>query len=155
MTQAYNLSQLANKVSSTGLLDASSGLANAVPVANGGTGASSIDAAKIALQIITALTGSEILPVGTTAQRDASPASGYIRFNTDTVQFEGYNGSQWTAVGGGATGGGADQVFVLNDQTVTVDYTIPTGKNASSAGPITIDTGITVTVPTDSTWVIV
>ncbi len=61
----------------------------------------------------------------------------------------------WSAIGGGATGGGANQVFVLNDQIVTVDYTIPTGKNASSAGPITVDTGITVTIPTDSTWVIV
>jgi hypothetical protein len=61
----------------------------------------------------------------------------------------------WGAVGGGATGGGANQIFVLNDQIVTNDYTIPTGKNASSAGPITVDTGVTVTIPTDSTWVIV
>lgn len=61
----------------------------------------------------------------------------------------------WGAVGGGATGGGNNQVFVLNDQSVTVDYTIPTGKNASSAGPITVDGGITVTVPDNSTWVIV
>jgi hypothetical protein len=61
----------------------------------------------------------------------------------------------WGAIGGGATGGGANQIFVLNDQIVTNDYTIPTGKNASSAGPITVDTGVTVTIPTDSTWVIV
>jgi hypothetical protein len=61
----------------------------------------------------------------------------------------------WSSIGGGATGGGSNQVFVLNDQVVTVDYTIPVGKNASSAGPITISTGVTVTVPTDSTWVIV
>jgi hypothetical protein len=155
MTQAYNLSQLANRVNSSGLLDASSGLTNAVPVANGGTGASTVAAAKIALQIITALTGSEILPVGTTAQRDASPASGYIRFNTDTLQFEGYNGSQWTAVGGGATGGGADQIFVLNGQNITTNYTIPSGSNASTAGTVTINTGVVVTVSTGSRWVIV
>jgi hypothetical protein len=61
----------------------------------------------------------------------------------------------WGAIGGGATGGGGNQIFVLNDQIVTVDYIIPTGKNASSAGPITIDTSITVTIPTDSTWVII
>jgi len=61
----------------------------------------------------------------------------------------------WGQIGGGATGNGGNQVFVLNDQTVTASYTIPTGKNASSAGPITIDTGVTVTVPTNSTWVIV
>jgi hypothetical protein len=155
MTQAYNLSQLANRVNSSGLLDASSGLTNAVPVANGGTGASTVAAAKIALQIITALTGSEILPVGTTAQRDASPASGYIRFNTDTLQFEGYNGTQWTAVGGGATGGGSDQIFVLNGQSITTNYTIPSGSNASTAGTVTINTGVVVTVSTGSRWVIV
>lgn len=155
MTQAYNLSQLANKVTTSGLLDASSGLVNSVPLTNGGTGASTAAAAKIALQIITALTGSDILPVGNTAQRDVSPAAGYIRFNTDIGQFEGYNGSSWSSVGGGATGGGSDQVFFQNGQVVTMDYTITTGTNAMSAGPITINTGITVTVPTDSTWVIV
>jgi len=42
-----------------------------------------------------------------------------------------------------------------NAQTITSNYTMATGKNGMSAGPITIDTGVTVTVPTDSTWVIV
>jgi hypothetical protein len=68
------------------------------------------------------------------------------------------NGTAWRTVGlsgGGASGGGANQVFYENDQTVTVDYTITSGKNAMSAGPVTIDTGITVTVPSGSTWVIV
>jgi hypothetical protein len=99
-------------------------------------------------------TGAVKAPVGTTAERP-TPATGMIRYNSSNGQFEGYYASTWGQIGGGATGGGGNQVFVLNDQTVTVDYTIPTGKNASSAGPITIDTGITVTVPTDSTWVIV
>jgi hypothetical protein len=66
-----------------------------------------------------------------------------------------YTTGIWTQIGGGATGTGGNQVFVLNDQTVTANYTVPTGKNASSAGPITINTGVTVTVSTDSTWVIV
>lgn len=61
----------------------------------------------------------------------------------------------WGAISAGATGGLGNQVFYENDQTVTVDYTITTNKNAMSAGPITIATGVTVTVPTDSTWVIV
>lgn len=60
----------------------------------------------------------------------------------------------WGAVGGGATGGGNDQIFVENGQTVTVSYTIPTGKNASTVGPITVNSGITVTVPSGSRWVI-
>lgn len=62
----------------------------------------------------------------------------------------------WGAISGnGATGGLGNPVFYENDQTVTADYTITSNKNAMSAGPITIATGITVTVPTDSTWVIV
>ena len=155
MTQAYNLSQLANNVNSSGQLDASIGLNNSVPVANGGTGSSTAASAKVALEIITGTTGSEILPAGTIAQRDGSPQAGYIRFNTDYTQFEGYNGTSWGAIGAGAKGGGSNAVFFENDQTVTVSYTITTGKNAMSAGPITIDNGVEVTVPDNSTWVIV
>jgi Flp pilus assembly protein TadG len=155
MTQAFNLSQLANRLDSTGHLDASTGLINGVPFANGGTGGTSASTALISLGSITSLTGSQILPAGTASQRDSSPNAGYIRFNTDIFEFEGYNGTNWTSVGGGATGGGSDQVFFQNGQVVTTSYTITTGTNAMSAGPITINTGVTVTVPTDSTWVIV
>lgn len=95
------------------------------------------------------------IPVGTTAQRPAAPNSGQIRFNTDIVQYEGYNGTAWSSIGGGATGGGADRVFQENDQTVTTNYTMTTNRNAVSAGPVTINSGITVTVPSGSSWVIV
>jgi hypothetical protein len=54
-----------------------------------------------------------------------------------------------------ARGGGTNGVFYENDITVTDDYTITTGKNAISAGPITIDDGVTVTVPDGSTWSVV
>ena len=57
--------------------------------------------------------------------------------------------------GGGATGGGVDQVFFENDQEVTTNYTITTSKNAGSFGPITIGASVTVTVPVDSVWTIV
>ena len=56
---------------------------------------------------------------------------------------------------GGATGGGSDQVFIENDQTVTTNYTISTNKNAVSAGTVTINSGISVTVPTGARWVVV
>lgn len=56
---------------------------------------------------------------------------------------------------GGATGGGTDQVFFNNDVTITTSYTIPTGKNSGTFGPVTIDSGVTVTVPDDSVWSIV
>lgn len=51
MTQAYNLSQLANNLNSSGQLDATDGLVNAVPVANGGTGASTAAAARTNLSV--------------------------------------------------------------------------------------------------------
>ena len=51
MTQAYNLSQLANNLDSSGRLDATDGLVNAVPVANGGTGASTASAARTNLGV--------------------------------------------------------------------------------------------------------
>jgi len=103
------------------------------------------------------LTGTGVLdlPVGTTAQRPGSPTSGMIRFNTDLTQFEGYNGTAWSSVGGGATGGGADTVFLENSNTVTTSYTLTTNKNAVSAGPVTINAGATVTVPSGASWVIV
>ena len=80
---------------------------------------------------------------------------GYVRYNTSNSQFEGYNGLAWGQLGGGATGGGGDTVFVENSNAVTVDYTITTNKNAMSAGDVTINTGVTVTLPTGSRWVIV
>ena len=103
----------------------------------------------------TAATGSGALPSGTTAQRDGSPSAGYIRFNSDLTSFEGYNGSAWGSIGGGASGGGSDGVFYENDQTVTANYTISSNKNAMSTGPITIDSGVTVTIPTGSRWVVI
>ena len=57
--------------------------------------------------------------------------------------------------GGGATGGGANQVFFENDQMVTNNYTIPGNKNAGTFGPITIDSGITVTVSSGAVWTVV
>jgi len=141
-------------------------------------------------------TGAAILPSGTDAQRP-TPAAGYLRFNTDSDEFEGYNGTAWASVGGSAitndtttstdvyplfanaTSGTAANVYtsnakylykpstgelkaqelvatngiVVNSQTVSADYTIPSGSNAMSVGA-TIASGVTVTVSPGSTWVI-
>lgn len=53
MTQAFNLSQLANNLNSAGQLDATDGLVNAVPITNGGTGASTAEAARTNLNVPT------------------------------------------------------------------------------------------------------
>jgi hypothetical protein len=103
----------------------------------------------------TSATGSAEIPTGTEAQRDSVPSAGYFRFNTNTGQFEGYNGTAWGSVGGGATGGGGDQIFIQNGQTVTTNYTIPADQNALTTGPIDINAGVTVTVSTGARWVII
>jgi hypothetical protein len=107
--------------------------------------------------VVVNTSGALTLPEGTTAERPAIPASGDIRFNTTLTQFEGYNGTAWGALGGGggAVGSGTNAVFYENDTTVTGSYTITTGKNAMTAGPITVLSGVTVTVPSGSSWTVV
>ena len=99
-------------------------------------------------------TGYVLIAKGTTAQRPVSPVAGEIRYNTDTNQFEGYANGDWGQLGGGATGGGGDTVFVENSRIVTANYTIPATKSAESVGEITINSGVTVTVSSTSRWVI-
>ena len=65
-----------------------------------------------------------------------------------------YKVGYWGQIGGGATGNGGDQIFVENSQTVTASYSIPVGRSASSVGPITINSGVSVTVPSGSRWVV-
>lgn len=118
-------------------------------------GSANVSWSLVDMGVITSSTGSLIPPVGNSAQRDASPATGYFRFNTSLNKFEGYNGSAWGAIGGGATGGGADEVFIENNQVVTQNYTVPTGRNAMSTGPVTINNGVIVTVSTGSVWALI
>ena len=64
-----------------------------------------------------------------------------------------------SGTGGGATGGGSDKIFTENGQNVTTNYTIGdtfgAACNAMAAGPITIDSGVTVTVNAGETLTIV
>lgn len=134
------------RIKSSVILDESIGSAD---ITDGGV--ASVD---LASNLVLSGTDSITLPKGTTAQRGTA-ADGKFRFNTTLNQFEGYSNSAWGAVGGGATGGGSDQVFIENDQTVTTNYTISTNKNAVSAGTLTVNSGVTVTVPSGARWVVV
>jgi hypothetical protein len=96
-------------------------------------------------------TGSLKVPVGNTAQQPATPASGMLRFNTTSGQFEGYNGSVWGGIGGAQAGG----AIITNTKQASSSYTITTLQNGFSVGPITIASGVTITVATDSRWVII
>jgi len=94
-------------------------------------------------------TGSIRLPNGTTGQRP-TPAAGMIRYNVTTGEFEGYT-TAWGNIGGGASAGGA---IYENKNTITTSYTLTTNYNGMSVGPLTIDSGATVTVPSGQRWVI-
>jgi hypothetical protein len=77
-----------------------------------------------------------------------------VNGNVSTVVSDGTN-CYLPANASVPTGGGVNQAFYLNDITITANYTIPTGKNAGTFGPVTINSGVSVTVPSGSTWTVV
>jgi hypothetical protein len=72
----------------------------------------------------------------------------------NAVSVGSYVSGSWGQIGG-VTGLVAGGVVYENGQTINANYTMTAGNNGMSSGPITIATGITVTIPTDSNWVIV
>ena len=91
------------------------------------------------------------LPAASAANLTSIPAANI------TGTLPAIDGSNLTGLQAGATGGnsGANAVFWENDNTVTHSYTITANKNAGTFGPITINSGVTVTVPNNSTWSII
>jgi len=98
-------------------------------------------------------TGSIKVPVGTTAQRNGTPEIGMIRFNSTLNDYEGYNGTEWVIIGSGA-GAVAGGVIYENETAIDTSYTISTGKNGFSVGPITVNSGVSITIPSGQRWVI-
>lgn len=81
---------------------------------------------------------------------------GELAVNTaDRILYTKHSDGTVVEIGGGATGGFNNKVFYENETNVTASYEITTGFNAMSAGPITIDSGVTVTVTSGSVWTIV
>lgn len=100
-------------------------------------------------------TGSAILPAGSTAQRDGSPVNGYLRYNSDDNQIEGYISGAWGQIGGGAgyfkgengtVGSSAGDIFRINEAELNTDVTIDAAENASATGPLGVASGVTLTV---------
>ena len=135
---------------------ANNGYVTVGPVATTNFGLAPLTGATFTGDVIHNYTTALQIPVGTTAQRPGSPSTGDFRFNSTTTSAEIYNGSEFTAVGGGAgaTGGGTDEVFFESDTNVTTNYTITSGKNAHTVSPI-VNAGVTVTVPSGSLLVII
>ena len=123
MTQAYNLSQLANNLNSTGQLDATDGLVNAVPIANGGTNASSAAGARTNLDVAQAVYA---VPAGGIIMWSGSVAS----IPTGWFLCNGANGTpnlldRFVIAAGStyavaATGGNANAIVVSHTHTATV-----------------------------------
>lgn len=92
-----------------------------------------------------------------TASTRPSPATAnQVILQTDTASLFARINGDWVEVSGeGAQGGGSDKVFWENDQTVTTSYTITSGKNSGTFGPVTIASGVTVTIPSGSVWTVV
>ncbi len=96
-------------------------------------------------------TGSLKVPTGTTGERSASAANGMFRYNTSLAEFEGYAAGAWGSIGGGASANGA---IYENSDTISTNYTISTGTNGMSVGPMVIAGGVTVTIPSGQRWVV-
>ena len=95
---------------------------------------------------------------GATGLVGATGPSGGATGATGASGTNGTNGATGAtgATGIGAIGGsGTNEVFFLNDQAVTASYSIPSTKNAMTAGPITVNAGVTVTIPSGSVWTVV
>ena len=84
----------------------------------------------------------------------ATPTTGQVLKSSSTATT-----LEWGDAGAGAVGGGTDKIFHENGQTVTTNYTVGdtfgAAANAMSAGPITINNGVTVTINNGETWTIV
>jgi len=150
-----------------------------------------------AVSVSISATDAILIPNGTTGQRPTG-AAGYLRFNSTTTQFEGYNGTSWASVGGAAisndtttasfeyplyasaTSGTALTIYtsdakylykpstgelqaseiaasnglLLNSTTVSASYTIASGYNAFSVGPVTVASGQSVTVSSGQRWLV-
>ena len=91
----------------------------------------------------------------TAAIGTAVVSEGMFTYLKDTDTLEYYSGSSWVPFSAGAKGGGADQIFYENGTAVTTSYSITSGYNAMTAGPVSIGTAATVTVPVGSEWTIV
>ena len=80
-------------------------------------------------------TGSIKVPVGTTAQRNASPTAGDFRYNSTEGKFEGYT-TEWGEIGGG--GGLTTAAHVANNAVVTLDLTAAVDHKVTATGICTI-----------------
>ena len=98
--------------------------------------------------------GSNNLFLGNNAQPSSPTVSNEVTIGNVNVDKVRMGNGDILYPGAGATGGGKDEVFQENERVVTTDYTLTTNKSAMSVGPVTINTGVTVTIPSGESWVV-
>ena len=136
------------------------GLSATLGVSSGGTGATSLTANGVLIGNGTsAVTAVDMSTKGSLLSGDGSGNPSTLGVGTNTFVLTADSseatGLKWAAAGGaGATGAGGDEVFVENERVVTTSYTLSTNKSAMCVGPITINTGVTVTIPSGERLVI-
>jgi hypothetical protein len=95
-----------------------------------------------------------ILAATAVKNEDGSALSG-AEFRLGGIYTVVYDGTYWVLAGGGGGGGAeAGGAIYENTQSINANYTITTNKNGFSVGPITVASGVTVTVPSGSRYVI-
>jgi hypothetical protein len=119
------------------------------------TGGSRIDydSANTLIRIVAPGSG-VVVPAGTTAQRPTANAVGTFRYNSTIDDFEIFTNSYEWKKFSGARGGGTDKIFFENGTTITSNYTITSGYNAGTFGPVTINDNIEVTILDGSEWTV-
>ena len=144
MTQAFNLSQLANNLNSTGQLDATDGLVNAVPLANGGTGASTATAARTNL-VVPKTDGTDATgtwPINISG--NAATASASTAFSTANWTIE-QSGLNLVFKYNGVAVGSISSVGLMSAASVSTTGTIAAGTSLSAATTVSAGTSISAT----------
>jgi hypothetical protein len=142
-TSTIPLSQLDPSGITTSTL--TTGLSLEFQSANDNTGATTL-----LLQV----NGSNISTAKNIVSEDGSALTG-AELRANGIYSVIYNGTSWVLAGGGGGGGAeAGGVIYENNTTINANYTITNGKNGMSVGAITIASGVSVTIPTGSRWVI-
>ena len=135
------------------------GLSSTLVVGSGGTGATSLTANGVLIGNGTsAVTAVDMSTKGHLLAGDGSGNPSALSVGTNdyvlTADSSEATGLKWALAAAGATGGGTDQVFYENARVMTTNYTITSSKSASTVGPLTINSGVTLTIPSGERLVI-
>ena len=125
-----------------------------VAVANGGTGATTLTGivkGNGSSAFTAAVSGTDYAPA--TSGTSILYGNGSGGFSNVTIGTGlSFSAGTLSATGGG--GGGVSSTILENDQTISANYTVTAAKNGISVGPVTINTGIAVTVGTGQRWLV-